>query len=278
MHFTVASGEPVVSEDLAADERFEISALLSGQNAVSGATVVIAGRDEPFGSLGAFSRQRRSFSHHDLNFMQAVANVLATAVERAQGQEMLHEVRETERRRIARDLHDDALQALTHALAMAEGPLVPVLKRVGQQLRGAIYDLRLEEQEDRPFAYLLEAFVALHAAMAIDSDVELDVQEGTDTGPLGRRGTELLRVVGEALTNARRHSGAESIRVSAWVSEERLCLEVSDDGQGFDPDETAVSRGGTGITGMRERARLLDARLEIASQSGSGLGCALSCH
>ncbi len=55
-----------------------------------------------------------------MNFLQAVANVLATAVEREEAEEKLHEVREAERSRIARDLHDEALRVLTYAVVEAQ--------------------------------------------------------------------------------------------------------------------------------------------------------------
>jgi signal transduction histidine kinase len=55
-----------------------------------------------------------------VNFLQAVANVLATAVEREEAEEKLHEVREAERSRIARDLHDEALRVLTYAVVEAQ--------------------------------------------------------------------------------------------------------------------------------------------------------------
>jgi DNA-binding NarL/FixJ family response regulator len=212
--------------------------------------------------------------------VQAVANVIAGAVERTRAQERLSEVREAERRRLARALHDEALQELTVALAEAQrreppgaephraDQLVPALKRVGQQLRGAIYDLRLEEQEGRPFRHLLEALVTLHGGMAGECELELDVGDGLPSAPLGRRGTEILRVVGEALTNARRHSEATSVRVSATGSQEKLCIDVSDDGRGFDLG--AEPSGAAGITGMRERAALLDGDVDITSQPGRG--------
>jgi PAS domain S-box-containing protein len=202
--------------------------------------------------------------------------------ERKRLEEKLTEVREAERRRLARDLHDEALQELTYALTLAQagrtdptGPAVPdqlvsALKRVGQQLRGAIYDLRLEEQEDRAFPQLLTALVALHGALAEDCELVLDVRAGLPGDPLGRRGSEILRLVGEALTNARRHSGGASIRVSAWGSDDHLCVEVADDGRGFDPDAEPAGGAGTGITGMWERAALLDAALAIRSRPGEG--------
>jgi DNA-binding NarL/FixJ family response regulator len=105
--------------------------------------------------------------------------------------------------------------------------------------------------------------------MARDCIVELDIHDGVPSTALGSRGTEILRLVGEALTNARRHSQAASIRVSAWGSPERLCVEVYDDGRGFDPGaEPAAARAG--IAGMRERAALLGGDLDVTSQPGGG--------
>jgi DNA-binding NarL/FixJ family response regulator len=193
----------------------------------------------------------------------------------------VRQVRDEERRRIARDLHDEALQELTLAVTEGErltatdrgpapGRLVLSLKRLGQQLRGAIYDLRLEEQEGQPFGHLLQALISLHGAQAIDCEVELDIRDHVPTVPLGHRGTEILRVVGEALTNTRRHSKATSVRVAAWGSDEHLCIEVADDGRGFDPHSQPTGATGTGIVGMRERAVLLNAELTVSSQPGAG--------
>ena len=158
------------------------------------------------------------------------------------------EVRQTERRRLARALHDEALQELTDAIVVVQGPpdspkrrasdqLVFLLRRVGQQLRSAIYDLRLEEQEGQPFRHLLEALVSLHATMAVGCEVEFELRDGVPAGPLGNQGTEILRLVGEALTNARRHSGGSLIRVIAWGSEDQFCIEVADNGRGLPPPE-----------------------------------------
>ncbi|MEA2248361.1 MAG: hypothetical protein QOH46_2890 [Solirubrobacteraceae bacterium] len=280
--YTVAAGAPVVSAEVASDERFEIPAVVAGHDAVSAMSVVIGGWEEPFGALGAFTTHRRSFSHDDVNFMQAVANVLATAVEREQAQQRLIEVREVERRRIARDLHDEALHDLTYGLALAgrtaavpgpvAGPngLVPALERVGEQLRGAIYDLRLGGEEHRPFVELLDSLVDVHRAMAVGYDVELTVHEGVPDRALGAAGIEVLRILGEALTNARRHSGATHVRVRVSASETLLRAEVADDGRGGDPAGWQAAHGGTGIQGMRERAARLQAHLEISADPGSG--------
>jgi PAS domain S-box-containing protein len=202
--------------------------------------------------------------------------------ERKRAEERFSEVREAERSRIARDLHDDALQELTDALVQADrgrsaglapeaaGQLVSTLKRVGQQLRGAIYDLRPADDVSRPFPETLGALVDVHRAMAVECEIDLDVSWEPPADLVGNRGIEALRIVGEALTNARRHSGARHIRVSARGSEVGIGVEVTDDGRGFDPDAPSSGTDGMGIKGMRERAALLDGALDIRSAPGTG--------
>jgi DNA-binding NarL/FixJ family response regulator/GAF domain-containing protein len=180
--YTLRVREPVTVADMPTDRRFRASTISRDHRVLSALSVMIESPDEPFGALGVFSTRPRSFSRSEVSFAQAVANVLASAVERSRAQERLIDVREVERRRIARGLHEEALQDLTHALALAgaDGPdeLTAALERVGEQLRGAIYDLRLGGRHETPFPELLEALVAVHGAMAPDRAIELDVREG----------------------------------------------------------------------------------------------------
>src|SRR5918998_4965433 len=132
--------------------------------------------------------------------------------ERKQAEEALREVREAERQRIAYDIHDGALQDLTYALAQAqlvqeslEDPelnhrqeqAVEALKRTGQELRAAVYDLGLGEESERPLPDLVKALVELNRKMVPERDVRLEVQEGFPSSLLGKRGPELLRIVQE---------------------------------------------------------------------------------
>src|SRR4051812_5003104 len=280
--YTLLRAEPVIAMDQANDPRFKRSALAGEHGVVSALTVMIASPDEPFGVLEALSTRRRSFSPSEVSFMQAVANVLASAVERSRAHERLLGVREAERRRIARDLHDEALQNLTHAQALAArtrsasrvgappDELSAALKSVGEQLRAAIYDLRLGGEQHTPFPQLLESLVAVHRAIAVDPEIELELRGGVPAGPLGATGTETLRILGEALTNARRHARARRVRVSVWSSDGKLHAEVSDDGRGFDPAERPARVAGHGIAGMRERAALLHGRLDIVGEPMTG--------
>jgi PAS domain S-box-containing protein len=276
--YTSRVREPVISEDVTHDERFEASEALRSYGPTSAVSVIIAGHREPVGVLGAFARDTRRFSVDDVNFMQAVANVLSLAFQTAQTESRVREVRDAERRRIARDLHDEALQGLTHALAVAgdrspaagEDDLTTLLKIVSQQLRSAIFDLRIEEEERRPLADRLASLVAVHAARAPDIGIDLAVQD--DVPALeGHQGTEVLRIVGEALNNARRHALATRIEVDVRTVGDVLRVEVADDGVGLGLDEAAPAMPPAGLQGMRERADLLSAELEVSSTPNSGL-------
>jgi PAS domain S-box-containing protein len=180
----------------------------------------------------------------------------------------LEEVRDAERSRIARDLHDEALQGLTHALAVTgrhapgrDDEVHAILQRVGRRLRAAIYGLRLDGDRERAFADALHELIEVNREMAPGCEVALEAGD-LPGGAFGNRGTHVLRIIGEALTNACRHAAAQRIVVRVWGSEGRLSAEVTDDGHGF---EVVPERYGQGLRGMHERARLLDAHLEIRS-------------
>ncbi|MEA2145053.1 MAG: hypothetical protein QOG59_640 [Solirubrobacteraceae bacterium] len=279
-------GEPVISDNVAADERFGISSLLAQRAPVSAAAVVIPGQHDLSGVLAVIAQEARTFASREIEFMQAVATVIGIAVERAAVDDRLEAARESERGRIARELHDGGLRELADALSIATlarsgaaapldkerwAQLITSLAGLGRQLRGAIYDLRLGTHEDRPFPGLLDELVEIQAAMAVDCRLELAGHELLPVGSLGRRGTEVLWIVREAITNARRHSGATLIRVDAGGSTRQLLrLVIRDDGRWPDRDSVLSSRPGAGITGMLERAALLGATLTFSSARPGG--------
>jgi PAS domain S-box-containing protein len=284
--YAFRAGGPVISEDVRADERFGISGLFARQRPVSVVALAIPVEKKRFGVLVAASRERRSFAREDVDFMRAVANIIGIAVERSRVVERLEEVRESERSRIARDLHDDALTALADAVAQASmarsasisehdreqwSSQMAMLQRAGRQLRSSIYDLRLGAEEHRPFSELVSELVAHHAEMSADCEVRLKGQAALPNRPLGNHGTEVLHIVGEAITNARRHSGASTITIDATQSDTRtLRLKVTDDGSWADPHPAGMRGRGTGINGMTERADLLGADLAIESRPEGG--------
>lgn len=200
--------------------------------------------------------------------------------ERKRVEEALLEIREGERRRIARDLHDVVLQELAAALQAVQatqilseephyelGQAADILRSTASSLRGVVHDLRLEEGQ--PFVNAVEALVAgLDYQLAPECRVSLEVESGFPRELPGNLGVGLLRITREALANALRHSGAHRIAVALWSGEGQVAIDVTDDGRGFDPDAVEASR--FGLWAMEERARAFGAELEVRSAPGDG--------
>jgi diguanylate cyclase (GGDEF)-like protein/PAS domain S-box-containing protein len=87
--YTLFSNQPVVVDDLRTETRFRGPALLRDHGVVNGITVIIRGQDRPFGILGAHTTRPRAFTNDDVYFLQAVANVLGTAISRKRAEEAI---------------------------------------------------------------------------------------------------------------------------------------------------------------------------------------------
>ena len=208
-------------------------------------------------------------------------NILRDITENRRAEESLRRVTEAERSRIARDLHDGVLQDLSYTAAalgmiiLQAGDaklkeqlqtVIDAVRRGAQGLREVVNDLRLEDEEGRPFTETIESLIRRNRTMARKVRISLYIDERVPEAPLGETGMQVSRVIQEALTNARRHSGAEEISVSLRTDGGDLVAEVSDDGRGFGPD----TRPGVGMDSMRERAILIDGELEIESEPERG--------
>jgi signal transduction histidine kinase len=143
---------------------------------------------------------------------------------------------------------------------------VDAVRRGAQGLREVVNDLRIEDEEDRPFPEMVQSVVRLNRTRARDMEIGLKVGEEVPSALLGETGTQVSRVLQEALTNARRHSGAKRVSVSLRTEGEDLLIEVSDDGAGFGTDV----QPGVGFASMRERAALGGGEVEIESEEGRG--------
>jgi PAS domain S-box-containing protein len=94
---TLRAGGPVIVHDLRTEKRFRGTRLLHDNGVISGLSVVVAGHQRPFGILGAHSRRQRAFSEDDIAFLQAVANTLATAIERGRASRAISDSEERAR-------------------------------------------------------------------------------------------------------------------------------------------------------------------------------------
>ena len=201
--------------------------------------------------------------------------------ERKRAEEALREIREAERRRIARELHDVVLQDLTYALQsmqvskrMPEGVdrageadrQIEALKRAVGGLREAIYDLRLESARERPLIRAVASIVELNRQIGEGCEFELIVDDGFPVEVSGSAGVEVVRVVQEALANVRRHSGAETRGGDPRRGGRRGPRGGGGRRQGF----RARDPFGMGLTGMRERVLALGGKLEVEGREGAG--------
>jgi two-component system sensor histidine kinase UhpB len=184
---------------------------------------------------------------------------------------------EGERLRTARELHDEVGQSLTaialqveHLASSAEPAMATRLTELTGQLHKTLDDVRRIGRELRPEALddlgLVNALIAL--ASRIDRHTDLHVTREM-AGDLPRLSAEqelvLYRVAQEALTNAVRHADARAAHLSLDRRDHEVVLTVSDDGRGMRSD-----RDGHGIQGMRERAMLVGAELEIRTEPPHG--------
>jgi PAS domain S-box-containing protein len=184
-----------------------------------------------------------------------------------------------ERRRIARDLHDAVLQGLLGALQSLRYTQlrdrdagvtldlteeIETLARASSGLRSAIHDLRHERE--RMFVEAVRSLVDFERQLAAEHELDLIVEEGFPKELPGELSVQLQRIVQEALANARRHSRAGRIEV-CLRQEEKLLVEVADDGTGFDLRSV---RAGIGLSAMRERAEAVGGSIDVRSRPGEG--------
>lgn len=244
-------------------------------------------------------RSQRALEHLNVNLE-------ATVIERSsQLREALDEVRdkeqrlrelsgravamqEAERRALSRELHDSAGQALTairinlqilaqlagneaastmatRTVELADSTLEEIRRVVDRLAPAVLDDLGLQGAVERHCDDFAE-----RTGVEINYAFEGLDQPGVDTGVE----TAAYRIVQESLTNIARHAEAEAVdirvrRVDVQTPDDRLIIEVHDDGQGFDVEEVRA-KGRRGLEGMRERVELIGGTIEISAVPGEG--------
>jgi signal transduction histidine kinase len=199
---------------------------------------------------------------------------------------------EDERKRIARELHDETCQTVTALAVRIETALsastnAEARERLGDvgalarttldDLHRLIFDLRPSILDDLGLFPAIRWFAERNlTSKGISVRYEFDVPD--DRLPPEYE-TSLFRAVQESLNNVVRHARAETVLLQAAIAADQLTIEIEDDGEGFDPDEVVIadeSGRGLGILGIRERIELLRGTAVLESALGRGTHVTIS--
>lgn len=180
---------------------------------------------------------------------------------------------EDERRRLARELHDEIAQLLTviqlslHHVNVDTPEMrraSELLVRTQQEIHRIIYDLRPSLLDDLGLPAAIKSYAQDHLVRE-GLRVNLEIEEDLPAHP--EIETAIFRIYQELVTNVLRHAHAENVSIELARRGGALTLTVEDDGRGFEPEAVAMSAG---LTGMRERAALVNGTIRFESEPGVG--------
>ena len=277
----VLSGKPILANDYASDVT-ETRTPSPKPESLLAVPLQIEGL-----SIGAMNvaDKKGGFTEDDVRILGLLADVAAIAIENARLRENAERLAIVEERQwLARELHDSVTQAMYSVTLYAEAARMALLagkhdvatenlQELQEMAREALFNIRLlifdlhpPILEGQGLAAALQIRLAsvesragLRAEMRADGDrrLAISIEE------------ELFRIALEALNNVVKHARAQHVTVDLRFEEQRVCLEISDDGMGYDP-AVAKGSGGLGLRGMQERAQRIGGTLEIVGVLGKG--------
>jgi signal transduction histidine kinase len=259
----------------------------------TGLFVPLRARDRTIGIVAAHDKlsNDQRFSDDDLRVAEQFALRAAMAVDLSErvAADSLRRVlggQELERRRLARELHDETGQALTSILlglkAVEDADGDEAVSAAAAELRGLVVatlqDVRRLAVELRPKALddfgLVPALERLAETFGDHTGIPVQLEARLGEERLGEEiETALYRLVQEALTNVVKHAHASTVSILLIRRGGRVTVVVEDDGTGFDPEHPR--EGGLGLLGMRERVSLLGGRFTIESNGANGTTIAI---
>jgi signal transduction histidine kinase len=274
--------------DSVADDPEIDQAAVRGMSVATALYVPLVVEGKPIGVIAAHDKLAGDprFGHEDVLLAESLAKRAAIAVDlsRRVSRDAMRRVvdgQELERKRLARELHDETGQALTSILLglkaleqvvdTTEGrERVAVVRELVvstlQDVRRLAVELRPAALDDFGLAPALQRLVDVHRQ---DTAVEVDLEVTIGAGRLPADvETTMYRIVQESLTNIAKHAGTAT-RVSILVTrkESAAVVVVEDDGAGFEADRPVT---GLGLAGMRERVALVGGRLRVETGPGKG--------
>ncbi len=295
----IEKGHPVVVPDLSY-YRSSAGRSLWAAGLCALVHVPLISRGVALGTMCVATAQPRDYQPEELDLLMAIGSQIAVGIENARLYDELARrdqlrgvlldkviaAQEDERKRIARDLHDDtsqSLSALIYSLEAIEAscPSSPVQtalttmrQRVTQILDGIhklIFDLRPSMLDHLGLFVSLRWYAETHL-QPLGMRVSLE-ERGTPRRLPSKTETALFRVVQEAINNIAKHSGARNVQLSFECYDGLVQIVVADDGIGFDVSDAARStdrQRGLGLVGMQERVGLLGGQISLVSAPGHG--------
>ncbi|MGB8212551.1 MAG: PocR ligand-binding domain-containing protein [Anaerolineales bacterium] len=225
------------------------------------------------------------FTQNDIRIISLFADQAAIVIEHTRLHERVEQDAVNEERgRLARELHDSVSQALFSANLYAEAARMALasekqavalenLEKLRSMTREAILEMRLLIFELHPVVLekegLIAALQARLAAVEGRAGLQTEIQvDGEERLPISV-GQELYRIAQESLNNIVKHARAHGITLHLKFDAQSVCMEIHDDGIGFDP-KAARQSGGLGLRGIKERVQRMGGKLEIKSSSKAG--------
>ena len=252
----------------------------------TGLYVPLVARGRSIGVIGAHDKEGEDprFSDDDVRLAETFATRAAVAVDlsaRVAGDALRRvvEAQELERRRLARELHDQTGQELTSVLlglkaveeAKSGAERAEALAAVREQVVETLHDVRRLAVELRPKALddfgLVPALERLRDTFAEQTGMRVDLESRIRERLPTDVETALYRIVQEALTNVVKHAQATAVSIVLAPKDRAVTALIEDDGRGFTPDGSGE---GLGLLGMGERLALFGGRLKIESSHGAG--------
>jgi signal transduction histidine kinase len=226
------------------------------------------------------------FTADDEKIIQMLAAYAAAAIQNARLHENTHRLAVLEEReRIGMDLHDGIIQAIYGVGLSLEGALHSVeedptdaKKRIGhsieslnqaiRDLRAYILDLRPRQMGNDGLMSGLKRLVTEFRANSLTEAVLIGPEkELVDLAP--SQSLALFHICQEALANAAKHAKAKKVEISLWSTDDRVLMEIHDDGKGFDMEKQSVSIG-HGLANMQTRAQSAGGDVDVSSALGEG--------
>ncbi len=277
---TVRCDKPFLT-NTPANESYEY---LQGKRPTSFLSVPLHANDEVIGVLEMVDK-RGGFTRDDIRIVSLFANQAAINIEHARLNQQAGQLAVLEeRQRLARELHDSVVQSLysmalyadAASLALAAGKqevTVNHLQELRDMARGAMYDMRLLIFELHPPTLEQEGLVtalrlrlaAVEARAGVHTELEVD---GERRLPIGIE-QELYRIAQEALNNIMKHAKAKHIKIRLQFIDKTVCLQVQDDGIGFELNALQIN-GGMGLQSFAARTAKLGGHLAVESRPGQG--------